>query len=64
MKTIILSFIVELAGGDGEKKDAGGGGGGNEEEDPEVNSSSFVFSMLFVKILFLSSASFSKKKSA
>lgn len=42
-------MIVELAGGDGEKKDAGGGAGGdNEEEDPEVNQTFLTSSLLVV----------------
>lgn len=34
----ILFLLVELAGGDGEKKDGanGNGAGGGDEEDPEV----------------------------
>lgn len=32
----IFPYSLELAGGDGEKKDAGGGG--DDEEDPEVKS--------------------------
>lgn len=37
MKSMDFRLILELAGGDGDKKE-----GGNEEEDPEVNPRVFL----------------------
>lgn len=47
--SVFFRHILELAGGDGEKKEAGGG---DDEEDPEVNTYMQIASYIsFVNIV-------------